>query len=202
MPIYSQVLGDRFNRLHPMLKRRYKQLEKGPYRGSGVMKRITRGPKWMYPLMFLGTRRKLLFPESGVFIPFTIQHQPLTGDNGEEQVHWERVFYFSGKKRYFNALMSLDSERGIIKDYLGEPSVLYSDLALTVLENGGLHIQSKRQRAVIGDKEIPLPRFLQGVATVVETFNEERNVFEIQVRVQNPIIGTIFSYEGEFTQDA
>ncbi|QSS98805.1 DUF4166 domain-containing protein [Pontibacillus sp. ALD_SL1] len=202
MPIYSQVLGEEFNQLHPMLQQRYKHIEKEPYEGSGVMKRISRGAKWMSPLMIMGARRKLLFPEKGTFIPFTIRHKPQTGEKGEDQVHWERVFYFKGKKRYFNALMSLDAERGIIKDYLGEPSVMYSDLALTVLENGGLHIQSKRQRVVIGEKEIPLPRFLQGVATVVETFNDERNVYEIKVSVQNPIMGTIFSYEGEFTEDA
>ncbi|WP_345239375.1 DUF4166 domain-containing protein [Pontibacillus salipaludis] len=201
MPIYSQVLGHEFKKLHPMLQQRYKHIEEKPYKGSGVMKRISGGSKWMFLLKLMGTRRKLMFPEEGTFIPFTIQHKPKIGEVGEEQVHWERVFYFNGKKRYFNALMSFDPDRGIIKDYLGEPSVMYSDLALTVLENGGLHIQSKRQRAVFGKKEIPLPRFLQGIATVVETFNDKRGVYEIYVSVQNPIMGTIFSYEGEFTND-
>lgn len=76
----------------------------------------------------------------------------------EEQIHWERTFYFAEKKRYFNALMSLDHKRNVIKDYLGEPHLFYSDLSLSCTNDGGLQIDLKDQRLVIGKVEIPLPK--------------------------------------------
>ena len=50
------------------------------------------------------------------------------------QIYWERIFHFGNKKRYFNALMSLDAKRLVIKDYLGDPPLFYSDLAFIVTE--------------------------------------------------------------------
>jgi hypothetical protein len=194
MSIYKMVLGDQFYLLHPMLQKRYEF----PFKASGVMKTIKGGPAWLYPLFLTGVRFKLLFPEQGENIPFTIHNTPRTGMNGEEQVHWERIFHFKNKKRYFNALMSLDSNEGIIKDYLGEPKLFYSDLYLKT-DQGQLIITSERQRLVIGKLEIPMPKWFQGLASVRESYDEKRNVFQIKVTVDNPIIGNVFSYEGEFT---
>lgn len=196
MSIYQQVMGKEFNRLHPMLQKRY---ESSSFQANGVMKRIQGGPAFLYPFFWFGIRWKLLFPEHGVNIPFTITNTARIGTNGEQQVHWERIFYFNRKKRYFNALMSLDKERSIIKDYLGEPQLVYSDLALTATHEGALHIVSGSQRLVLGKLEIPLPKLFQGLATVTENYIVERRVFHIHVTVNNPLIGTVFAYEGEFT---
>lgn len=195
------MLGNEFYRLHPMLQKRYSIGAGSCFKGSGIMKKIQGGPKWLYPLFVMGSRWKLLFPEYGRNIPFTIVNSPRVGKTGEEQVHWERIFYFGEKKRYFNALMSFDQERQIIKDYLGEPSLLYSDLVLTVSKEGALIITSKRQRLIIGRIEIPLPKPLQGLATVTERYVEERAAYSIQVIVRNPLIGDVFSYEGEFREN-
>lgn len=198
MSIYKEVMGKDFVRLHPKLQKRYEQLEFTPFQAKGVMKNIQGGPKYLYPFFQLGVRWKLLFPERGEDIPFTITNTPLIGQNGEKQIHWERVFYFKTKKRYFNALMSLDAKRKIIKDYLGEPSLIYSDLVMTAMADGSLQIDSKDQRLVLGKIEIPLPQLFQGLATVNECYLEEEKVFQIKVVVTNPIIGTVFAYEGEF----
>lgn len=199
MSIYKEVMGKDFVRLHPKLKQRYEQLEFTPFQAYGVMKNIRGGPKYLYPIFHLGVMWKLLFPERGEDIPFTITNTPLIGVNGERQIHWERVFYFKNKKRYFNALMSLDAKRNIIKDYLGEPRLIYSDLVMTAMADGSLQIDSKDQRLVLGMIEIPLPRLFQGLASVNERYVEEKNVFHIKVVVTNPIIGTVFAYEGEFS---
>ncbi|WP_044640151.1 DUF4166 domain-containing protein [Risungbinella massiliensis] len=201
MSIYKQFLGEYFYNLHPMLQKRYEMKKKTPFRASGVMKEIKGGPKWLYPLFWLGVKCKLLFPEHGKDIPFTIVNLSCMGANGEEQVHWERIFHFGQKRRYFNARMSFDHQKKIIKDYLGEPSLFYSDLSLFVTDDGCLSIKSKKQRLVLGKIEIPLPRILQGLANVTEKYIEEKQVFHIKVEVRNPIIGTVFSYEGEFTSD-
>lgn len=198
MSIYKKVLNDQFNRLHPMLQKRYEFPNHVPFQATGVMKSIKVGPKLLYPFLWLGTKCKLLFPEHGINISFTILNTPMIGPNGEEQIHWERIFFFEKKKRYFNALMSFDAERSVIKDYLGEPSILYSDLVFTVSPQGDLKIESSKQRLVIGKVEIPLPKLFQGIATVTEKYCDENGVFQIAVEVRNPLIGRIFSYEGEF----
>lgn len=200
--IYEKVLAEQFYTLHPMLRKRYEFSNQIPFQATGVMKNIKAGSKFLYPLYLLGLKNKLLFPEYGTNIPFQIVNTPLVGENGEEQIHWERTFYFGEKKRYFNALMSFDSKKNLIKDYLGEPSILYSDLAFLVLDGGALRIESRKQRWVLGKIELPLPRFLQGLATVTEKYCEEKGVFQINVDVRNPLIGHVFSYEGEFTPHA
>ncbi|MGD6792964.1 DUF4166 domain-containing protein [Metabacillus indicus] len=197
MAIYQQVLREDYHRLHPALQKRYQF----PFRGNGMMHKITGGPKWLYPLFLGGVACKLLFPERGENIPFTIVNSVRTGPGGEQQVHWERVFYFPGKKRWFNALMSLDGDRNVIKDYLGEPGLFYSDLTFYVTDCGNLRIESGNQRLVIGKLEIPLPKILQGLASVEESFDETKGIFTIQVEVTNPLIGPLFSYEGEFVSD-
>lgn len=201
MSIYKHVMGNQFYQLHPKLQKRYEFPGVCSFTGKGTMKKVTGGPKWLLPFFWIAAKWKLLFPEHGENVPFRIINTPCTGKNGQKQIHWERVFYFGKKKRYFNALMSLDAERNIIKDYLGEPHLVYSDLLLSTTQAGELKIESKRQRLVIGRLETPLPRMFQGLATVTEKYNEESGVFVISVVVKNPLIGTVFSYEGEFISD-
>lgn len=194
-------MGEQFNLLHPMLQKRYDRLEEGKFSASGMMKRIQSGPKMLFPLLWFGTKFKLLFPESGNEIPFTITNTVYCGSGSEMKVHWERVFYFRKKKRFFNALMSLDTDRMIIRDYLGEPPLFYSDLVFSAVTGGQLSIRSEKQRLVLGKLEIPLPSFFQGLACVTESYADDLDVFRISVMVKNPLVGTIFSYEGEFTAD-
>lgn len=198
MSIYKRVMGEEFFHLHPMLQKRYEIVEGHPFRAKGIMKKIKGGPKYLYPFFLFGVKWKLLFPEHGRDVPFRITNTARIGPYGEEQIHWERIFYFSKKNRYFNALMSLDSDRLVIKDYLGEPSLIYSDLVMKATRDGHLQIKSKDQRFVVGKVEIPLPRIFQGLATVTEQYIEERQMFHIEVMVKNPLIGTVFAYEGEF----
>ncbi|MCG7335911.1 DUF4166 domain-containing protein [Sporosarcina sp. ACRSM] len=202
MSIYKQVMGEDFNRLHPMLQQRYDLPEGTVFSASGIMKEIHGGPKWLYPLFRIGIYWKLLFPEHGKNIPFTIQNRAFVGNRGESQVHWERIFHFGQKRRYFNALMSLNAERQIIQDYLGEPHLVYSDLAFHVDADGFLTIESLEQRLVLGKLEIPLPRLFQGLATVQEKYDDVRRLYQIYVTVRNPLIGTVFAYEGTFAADA
>lgn len=201
MSIYRKVLADDFKQLHPMLQKRYDISTGAIFKASGTMYEIKGGPKWLYPLFWLGVRWKLLFPEQGKDIPFTITNRAFIGDNGEGQIHWERIFHFGNKKRYFNALMSLDDKRLVIKDYLGEPHLFYSDLDFIVTDQGSLTIESLGQRLVLGKIEIPLPRIFQGLATVTETYDEHLDMYRIQVTVQNPLIGPVFSYKGVFSED-
>ncbi|MCA0987389.1 DUF4166 domain-containing protein [Guptibacillus algicola] len=200
--IYENVLGEQFKTLHPALQKRYSIKPGQSFRASGVMDEIKGGPFWLYPLFYFGVSFKLFFPEHGKQVPFTILNKAKTGSNGEMQIHWERAFYFPKKTRYFNALMSESSSQNIIKDYLGEPSVFYSDLSFQIESSNTLTITSKKQRLLLGKLEIPLPRLFQGLATVKETYHEDSDSFTISVSVRNPLIGTVFSYKGAFKEDA
>ncbi|GGA43906.1 DUF4166 domain-containing protein [Psychrobacillus lasiicapitis] len=201
MTIYKEILGEQFEKLHPMLQKRYTLPEGKPFKATGIMKKISGGPKWLSPFFLLATRWKFLFPEQGENIPFRIVNTTGTGSNGEQQVHWERTFQFPKNKRYFNALMSLDSDKNIVKDYLGEPSLFYSELVFFVSEKGHMRIESRKQRFVMGQLEIPLPKVFQGNVQVTEYYIEERDVFSIHVFITNPLIGALFEYEGEFQAD-
>lgn len=201
MTIYKEILGEQFEKLQPMLQKRYTLPKGKPFKATGMMKKISGGPKWLLPFFLLGTRWKFLFPEQGTNIPFKIVNTTRTGSNGEHQVHWERIFQFSKKKRYFNALMSLDPDKSVVKDYLGEPSLFYSELVFFVSEKGHMRIESRKQRFVMGPIEIPLPKVFQGKVQVTEYYIEEKDVFSIHVVITNPLIGTLFEYEGEFRAD-
>lgn len=202
LSIYQKVLGEDFDRLHLMLQKRYDLAIGSAFEATGTMKEIKGGPKWLFPIFRLGVNWKLLFPERGKNIPFSIKNTSSLGNNGESQIHWERIFHFGSTKRYFNALMSLDETRLVIKDYLGEPPLVYSDLAFDVSDDGSLTIHSLNQRLVLGKVEVPLPKLFQGLATVTERYDEANAVYRISVNVRNPLIGHVFSYEGEFVQDA
>ncbi|MGP4073511.1 DUF4166 domain-containing protein [Piscibacillus sp. B03] len=197
MSIYKRALGQEFQQLHSMLQKRYNLMAEQPIFGEGVMTRIEGGPWFLWPILKLGIKRKLLFPERGENIPFTIKNAPY--DDGR-QIHWERKFFFQNSTRFFDALMSLDEKRGIIEDYLGEPALMYSDLVFEV-QNGALNIRSARQRVVLGRFEIPLPKWFQGIAEVNESYNDQTEKFEIDVTVRNPLIGQVFHYKGEFTSE-
>ncbi|MBN6886576.1 uncharacterized protein DUF4166 [Cytobacillus horneckiae] len=197
MSIYKSALGEDFKHLHPMLQKRYSFIQQ-TFIAKGKMRKIIHGASWLKPLLYLGIRRKLLFPEQGVDIPFQITNRSINTGN---DIYWERIFYFHGKARYFNATMSLNDASGIVQDYLGDPAVIYSDLHFYVMDDGSLLISSGKQRLVLGKLEIPMPRWFQGIAEVREKYIEESKQFHINVHVKNPIIGLIFAYEGEFTYE-
>ena len=201
MSIYKEMLGEQFERLHPMLKRRYTISPQTAFQAKGIMSKITSGPKWLSPFFRFATRWKFLFPEQGDNVPFQIINTGKIGPNGEQQVHWERTFFFPNETRHFNALMSLDVNKQVVKDYLGEPSLFYSELAFFVTEEGHLQIESRGQRLVLGRLEVPLPKPLKGNVIVKERYIEERDVFSIHVLINNPLLGTLFEYKGVFHTD-
>ncbi|KMJ57166.1 hypothetical protein AB685_17295 [Bacillus sp. LL01] len=199
MTIYQELLGEDFQKLHPKLQARYSLSVDKPFSGVGTMTKIEAGASWLKPFLTLATRWQFLFPESGENVPFTIKNTCRTLPNGEAEIYWERSFNFEKVTRKFNAFMTIDPKRGVVKDYLGEPSLFYSDLTLRVTPEGHMQILSGLQRVVLGKLEIPILRFLEGVVTVEEGYDEDREVFTIQVNIQNPIVGRVMAYEGEFT---
>ena len=198
MSIYKEILGEEYHQMHPMLQKRYGFELGKTFKATGVMYKIDSGPKWLLPFKLFATRRKFLFPEHGNNIPFHIINEQQNGLNGELQVHWERRFFFQNNSRDFNALMTVDIKKQLVKDYLGEPSIFYSELLFKVTDQGHLRIESQKQRIVLGKWELPIPKLFQGNVVVKESYMEENKAFFIHVLITNPLIGTLFEYKGEF----
>jgi hypothetical protein len=77
--IFAQAMGADFDRLHPMLRRRFGVGLDAGYAciGTGTMTSIRRGPWWTLPFLWLGNRRNILVPHTGRDVPFVIKNYPL-----------------------------------------------------------------------------------------------------------------------------
>ncbi|MFL0581932.1 DUF4166 domain-containing protein [Solibacillus silvestris] len=197
--IYETLLGNNFNRLHPKLQERYRLPLGQPFHAQGTMQFIHSGPRFLRPMYHLFTKTDFLFPENGEEIPFTITNTARLNNEKEAEVYWERTFLFSQATRKFNATMTVDLERQIVKDYLGDPALFYSDLKMNVTNDGSLMIRSADQRAVIGQTEVALPKKLTGRVVVTEGYDDVLDVYTIHVSIYNDLIGRMMMYAGQFT---
>ncbi len=200
MTIYQTLLGEDYKRLHPKLQQRYALPLNQTFSAKGVMHSIQSGAKWMRPFYIVAAKFKFLFPESGKDVPFTISNICRQLPNGELEVKWERTFFMSKKTRHFDARMTVDPVKKVVKDYLGSPALFYSDLLFSVTREGKLVIRSGAQRFVMSKLECKIPKMLEGHVIVEEGFDDSKNVFTIHVYIHNPLLGRLMMYAGEFTQ--
>ena len=197
--IYQRALGSDFERLHPQIQRRFGfSSEDGVASiGRGVMDEVWRGRFYTVPFLYIGTWRRIMFPETGRNIPFTIENYAFIDDFGRETVTWLRTFE-STRTRRFDAYMVYSESRGGIVDYLGSHEHLAVDIELSVDEEGGLRLRSGAQRFYEGALEFPFPMLFSGIADVREWFDEDIGRFRISVDVTNRVWGRLFGYQGAF----
>ncbi|GFN31741.1 DUF4166 domain-containing protein [Paenibacillus xylaniclasticus] len=197
--IYEQALGESYHRLHPRIRERFgfSSRDKIASIGTGIMNRVWHN-RIVSLALRLGMTRHIMFPNSGRDIPFTIENYAFVDRYGRETVSWIRKFKFKRAIRHFDATMIYSSERQGIVDYLGNKQHLAVDLHISAAPNGGIRIVSGEQRFYEGPFGFRIPRLLTGTAEVIEWFDDAINRYRISVRVLNPIIGTVFRYEGTF----
>ena len=137
--IYQQAMGADFDRLHPKIRERFGfSSEDGVAAiGTGVMDELWHGRFYTLPFLYVGTWRRIMFPERGRDIPFTIANYAYRDSLGRETVTWIRTFQ-ARKTRRFDAYMILGPGRGKVVDYLGSHQHLAVDLELSVDDRGGL----------------------------------------------------------------
>jgi hypothetical protein len=197
--IYELALGADFSRLHPQIQRRFgfSSADGVASLGTGVMDQVWRGPAYTLPFLYLGTWRRIMFPEQGRDVPFTIENYAYVDGLGRETVTWVRTFE-AGRRRRFDAYMIYSAQRGCIVDYLGTHQHLAVDLELSVDERGGLRIRSGAQRFYEGPAAFTFPKLFSGVADVCEWYDDEAGRFRIEVSVSNRRWGPLFGYRGAF----
>ncbi len=197
--IYQRALGSDFEKLHPKIQERFgfDSEDRMASIGSGVMDEIWRGRFYTIPFLYLGTWRRIMFPEYGEDIPFTIENYAYRDSFGRETVTWVRTFE-SRKRRRFDAYMIYSESRGCIVDYLGSHQHLAVDVDVSVDERGGVCIRSGAQRFYEGRIAFSFPLIFSGIAEVCEWYDDEAQKFRIQVEVTNQTWGRLFGYRGSF----
>ncbi len=197
--IYQRALGSEFTRLHPQIQRRFgfSSGDGVASIGRGTMTKIWRGRFYTLPFLYIGTWRRIMFPETGFDIPFKIENYAYKDRWGRETVTWVRTFH-TKKIRRFDATMIYSEKRNRVIDYLGSHQHLAVDIDFHVDEQGGLNLRSGSQRFYEGIIGIPFPMLFSGVANVREWWDESKGRFGIRVHVANRVWGPLFGYEGYF----
>jgi hypothetical protein len=197
--IYQRALGSDFQRLHPMIQRRFGFSSGDGIAsiGHGVMEEVWRGLPYTLPFLYVGTWRRIMFPETGKDIPFTIENYAFVDEFGRETVTWVRTFE-SSQRRRFDAYMIFSEERNRIVDFLGTHEHLAVDIDLRVDRRGGLRLRSGEQRFYEGKIAFRFPMLFSGIADVHEWYDDEAQCFRIVVDVRNRIWGRLFGYHGRF----
>jgi hypothetical protein len=197
--IYQRAMGAEFGKLHPEIRKRFGfGSEDGIASiGTGVMETIWRGPFWTLPFLYLGSVRRIMFPEHGHDVPFTIENYAYRDGFGRETVTWIRRFRGRTPRR-FDATMIFSEQRNRIVDYLGTHQHLAVDLELRADPSGALCLRSGEQRFYEGPLAFRFPLLLSGVAEVRESFDESSGRFRIEVNIANRRWGPLFGYRGAF----
>ena len=197
--IYQRALGADFERLHPQIRRRFGLSSATGLAavGRGVMAEVWHGRPYTQPFLYLGTWRRIMFPETARDVPFTIENYAYRDPLGRETVAWLRTFH-TRRRRRFDAYMIYSPRRGRVVDYLGTHQHLAVDLDLTVDERGGLRLRSGEQRFYEGPLAFRFPLLFSGVADVCEWYDEATAAFRVEVAVSNPRWGPLFGYRGTF----
>ena len=198
--IYQRALGRDFEKLHPQVQRRFgfSSADRVASIGRGMMEELWIGPVYTLPFLYVGTWRRIMFPERGTDVPFVIENYAYTDSFGRETVTWVRTFDMRRKRRRVDATMIYSTERRRIVDYLGSHQHLAVDIDLSVDDKGGLCLRSGEQRFYEGPLAFRFPMFFSGVARVCEWFDEGSGRFRIAVEVSNRRWGKLFGYRGTF----
>ncbi len=197
--IYQEVLGPEFHRLHPRIQERF-GFSSTDHRvgiGTGVMEEIWHGPIYTLPFLMVGTWRRIMFPERGVDVPFSVENYAYVDGFGRETVTWLRRFE-TARPRRFDAYMIHSRRRRRIVDFLGSHQHLAVDIHLSVDPNGGLRLRSGEQRFYGRPFAFRFPLLFSGVADVCEWYDDATDHFRIEVDVTNPRWGRLFGYRGWF----
>lgn len=197
--IYQRALGSDFDRLHPQIQRRFgfSSADGICSIGRGVMDEVWHGPPWTLPFLCCGAWRRIMFPERGRDVPFTIENYAFVDAFGRETMTWIRTFQMRRPRR-FDAYMIYSERRNGIVDYMGSHEHLAVDLELSVDAEGGLRIRSGEQRFYEGLVGFDWPQLFTGIAQVREWYDDTADRFRISVDVSNRVWGPLFGYRGSF----
>jgi len=190
--VYERVLGDRIEQLDPQLRRYFSAPPAGAVgRGAGVYEVAGSRHRWLWPAFAWLAWRRVLFPELGHGIPFTI----VNTTHSDGTLSARREFAFPGRTRVM--VDTMDVVDGAVHDRLGRRGGLEVEFALDVVE-GGLHMRSRRQWLHLGPARFRMPGLVR--VTLSETA-AGGGTQRVDVRMTAPLLGEVFRYAGRFEYD-
>jgi hypothetical protein len=197
--IYQRAMGSDFDRLHPKIRERFgfSSADRVACIGRGVMDEIWHGRLYTLPFLYIGSWRRIMFPERGRQVPFSIENYAFLDPFGRETVTWIRRFETKTPRR-FDAYMIYSESRARLIDYLGTHQHLAVDIDLSVDKTGGINLRSGAQRFYEGLLGFSFPLSFSGIADVRESYDDKAGKYHINVNVTNRLWGPLFGYRGTF----
>jgi hypothetical protein len=189
--VYQRVLGDEFASLAPELRAYFAAPPEGSVgRGHGVFETAGSRYRWLSPVFAVLARHRILFPELGRDVPFTVTNIPGPGDGLSSR----REFHFPGGDRVMQDTMHVIDGR--LHDFLGRRGGLEVRLGVTVGPNGGLRMLSDGVWLHLAGLRLPLPALLAARVVLDESWVDGRQ--RVDVRMRHPLLGEVFRYAGTF----
>lgn len=186
---YSAALDASFESLAPALHTYFGEIL--PWQvgiGHGVFDVAGSRVRAAWPILLLLAHRRVLFPERGSGIPFTVRN--VTDAAGRRTS--AREVRFARRTRVMEDTTL--SARGRIVDRIGLRRGLEVRFDAGV-DDGGLRMVSTDLAWRVARRRIPLPRFAV-VALDERALPSGRQ--RIDLRITMPLLGEVFAYRGEF----
>jgi hypothetical protein len=189
--VYQRVLGDQFDALEPHLRDYLGQPAEATVGfGQGTFEVAGSRKRWLRPLFAAMAPKRILFPEFGREVPFTITTVPGPG----EGLSAGREFHFPKTVRQIEDTMHVID--GELHDFMGRSRALEVKLRASVVD-GGLSMISGATWLHVGRLRVPLPALFGARVVLTQRWTGEAH--RIEVHVSNPLLGDIFEYAGHFT---
>ncbi|MGN7798723.1 DUF4166 domain-containing protein [Leifsonia sp. 22587] len=204
---YRAVLGAAFDDLHPRLQAYFDAIPSGSVgRGAGVFDTVGTPRRWLWPVLALFARSRVLFPVWQREVPFTVANRPVVRPDGSPAVAAERAFAFRGRSAVMVDEIGV-SEVGVgrrggseLVDRLGDPVRAEARFRATV-RDGGLRLRSTEVHVVLAGRRVRIPSPIAPVVVLTERWDEDAGQQRVSITVTLPVIGRIYQYGGLFRYD-
>lgn len=193
IPLMQKVLGDDWQNLPPVIQRHY-QLQADQQSANVVTGTMhVSYPFFVWPMLFIARMMGGLIDLKGDNLDARVEKWVKA--DLSETLFWKRTLQAqNGKSTVFSSRMECQQGNELI-EFVGGGFGLY--LKLTV-ENNKLVYRSNGHLLQVGKLRIPIPDvFFLGHATIVETALSEQS-FELDFKINHPLLGEIYSYGGVF----
>lgn len=186
---WRTALGEDFAELHPRLLAYFSAIPAGRVgRGTGTFERVGTPRRWLWPVLRVLERRRILFPVWERDVPFTIENR--ADGNALRAV---RTFHFAAGDRVMVDVVSTERDRLAhrLVDRLGDGGRLRTELTASVLD-GALLLLSRSARW--GRLPIPFAPRLR----LVERFDDAVGRQHVALTLESALVGRIYEYSGHF----
>lgn len=198
--MYERQMKERYAALHPAIQKRFDFSTDNMVGviGRGKMETIWTGKGLAIFVLKKLAKRSILFPKTGENIPFEIHNYPYKDTLGREAHSLNRIFKFKDGEQRFDGTAIYSQVKDKIVEYLGLDHSMLFEMELEALENGEIKFLSKKQFAFILNLKIPVPSLLRGDIELLEWYEDETNLFWLDLKVKSKLLGPLFGFNGWF----